>query len=82
MNIHIEMTDLQYDGMGWCGNYCWVNRAEIEIDDDASDAKVNRAIRAAIGIDGDASFTRDAWSGADWSWRSGCIGVSAAMASN
>ena len=77
MKIHIEMTDLWRDECGWSANCCWVNRAEIEIDDDASDAKINRAIRAAIGIDGDASFIRDEWSGADWSWRSGCVGVSA-----
>lgn len=44
----VEMTDT----FGGEPNYCWVRRAQLELPDDSSDARVIRAAKRALGISG------------------------------
>lgn len=81
MKIAITMTDLIYDGVGWSANGCWANRWEIELDEDTSDDLCSRAIRHRAGVTGDPAWRRDDWSGAEWSWRNGTIGLYAEVVS-
>ena len=73
MKIHAEVTDLWRDpGGGWSANCSWVRRVDIEVPNEASDALIARRVKAALGIQG---MRKDYWAGADFCWRSGCVGA-------
>lgn len=72
MKFQCAVTDLWNGTCGWSANCSWVRRVEIEVPDDASDALISRRVKRALGIQG---MRRDAWSGAEFSWRDGCIGA-------
>lgn len=48
MKYEIEVTDT----FGGEPNYCWVRRAEIEVDDNISDLALVRRAKAAVGYTG------------------------------
>jgi hypothetical protein len=72
MQIEITVTDLQHDGEGWCANGCWGHRYTIEVKDDASNYAIARAVLRECGYTG---ARRDEWSGAEFSWRDGAVGI-------
>lgn len=75
MKIEVVTTDLIRDAGGYSANGCAVTRRTLHVDASLSDAKLARLIRETAGIDGRADFRADDWAGAEWSWRSGTIGV-------
>lgn len=56
MKYEIEVTDT----FGGEANYCWVRRAEIEVDDDISDLMLVRRAKAAVGYTG-VKCRREEW---------------------
>ena len=70
--IQAECTDLQNDGFGWSANCCWIRSRTIVVASHWSDAKIARRIKRALDVVG---MRADSWCGADYSWRSGCVGA-------
>ncbi len=78
LTYNVEVTDLWRESEGgWSANCAWVRRYSVTVPADATDATIARRIMKEAGIRG---FRRDDWSGAEFSWRNGCIGAWAELA--
>lgn len=69
----VETTDAINDGNGWSGNYCWVNRTELELPDSLTDRQVITRLRAAAGLNGSKARTDQMGEGYVWKHPGACV---------
>jgi hypothetical protein len=66
MDWIVETTDAINDGMGWSGNYTWVRRATVEVDNNMTERQFITKLRAAAGLNGSRAVTERLGEGYMW----------------
>lgn len=72
ITVRARVADLWNDGGSWSENASWARQVELKFPANTSDVAIARRVKKELGIQG---MRVDHWSGADWSWREGCVGA-------
>jgi hypothetical protein len=62
----VETTDAIHDGNGWSGNYSWVRRERVKIDDGLTDRQLITKLREVAGLTGSRAVTERYGEGYMW----------------